>query len=260
MLSGRRTGPGSSGVPAGAHRVGPATVDPAPRANSPPPSQAPRGRGGCRRGLRQRAVAHARCGGTPGHGRVANWPTHAAGPSGARAGGRRGPACCGLRGQPSVSLALPGRGRGPGRDRRSRRGEVGAPGTGRDDRSSPRSPGPKGRPDCGRGRRGSGRLLELGSDEKWAIRADDLPEPSAVIEDGAGGLIVASGGRRQILHLAASGVRRVLAGEGPAGTSGDGGAPSAVRLERPAGLPAWQGGLLVADLGTRNLRWIEPAP
>lgn len=110
------------------------------------------------------------------------------------------------------------------------------------------------------GEGGSGRLLELGSDGKWAIMADDLPEPSAVIEDGAGGLIVASGGRRQILHLAASGVRRVLAGEGPAGTSGDGGAPSVARLVRPAGLLAWQGGLLVADLGTRNLRWIEPAP
>ncbi|MEB3203651.1 MAG: hypothetical protein VKP57_03025 [Candidatus Sericytochromatia bacterium] len=110
------------------------------------------------------------------------------------------------------------------------------------------------------GEGGSGRLLEVGVDGTWKVVAEDLPEPSALVEDGAGGLIVASGGLHQIVHVAASGVRKVLAGEGPAGASGDGGAPPLARFVRPAGLLAWQEGLLVADLGTRNLRWIEPAP
>lgn len=110
------------------------------------------------------------------------------------------------------------------------------------------------------GEGGSGRILSLTPGGRWTVLAEAVPEPSALLGDGAGGMLVASGETHRILHLSAGGVRQMLAGTGESGTSGDDGPPAKARFIRPAGLIAWQGGLLVADLGTPRLRWIVPAP
>lgn len=103
--------------------------------------------------------------------------------------------------------------------------------------------------------------------QEWTIRKITGPTTTTVVPGSVGlgradfelvadGLVTIVG--EQVVHLGTSGARRVVAGTGTRGFSGDGGPAVAAQLSRPRDLsvtPA--GGILVVDTGNARVRLVK---
>lgn len=84
-------------------------------------------------------------------------------------------------------------------------------------------------------------------------------DPYSMISDSAGNLYVSDRGKNQIFKIAPGNVVSVIAGNGLAGFSGDGGPATQASLNAPAGIAFDSGGTLyIADSGNNRIRTIAP--
>jgi sugar lactone lactonase YvrE len=85
----------------------------------------------------------------------------------------------------------------------------------------------------------------------------NLAAPRAVVSDGAGGFYFTSGSK--VYRVAASGTLTVVAGNGTAGFSGDGGSAVSAQLRNPYGLAVdSEGNLFILDVEDYRIRKVTP--
>ena len=86
-----------------------------------------------------------------------------------------------------------------------------------------------------------------------------LDGPRSLAIDAAGDLFIADTGNLRVREVDASGLIRTVAGDGIAGSGGDGGPAPAAELQSPVGLAAGFGGLVyVADFDANRVRAFRP--
>jgi uncharacterized protein (TIGR03437 family) len=101
-----------------------------------------------------------------------------------------------------------------------------------------------------RGDQGDGQLATLAG----------LFEPSALVIDRVGNILVADSGNNRVRRIAPNGVVTAYAGNGTLGSRGDGGPASAASLNGPHGLALdSKGNLYIADTFNHRIRRVTPA-
>lgn len=95
----------------------------------------------------------------------------------------------------------------------------------------------------------------------WTGEAGGHTAPAGLAVDAAGNLYLSDTSGNRIVRIAPGGTETVVAGDGNAGFSGDGGPALNAQLSGPAGL-AWDaaGNLLIADAGNNRIRRLKPVP
>jgi len=88
--------------------------------------------------------------------------------------------------------------------------------------------------------------------------AASLANPTGVAVDGAGNLYIADYGNQRIRKVDALGTISTVAGNGIAGSSGDGGAATAASLAYPTGVAVdGAGNLFIVDQGNQRIRKVD---
>ncbi len=113
--------------------------------------------------------------------------------------------------------------------------------------------------------------LFLGDGTRRAIDTEDevmpvlqasttqLGQPWGVVVAADGTAYITDAGVHRVWRVTQSGDRTIVAGTGPAGFSGDGGAATAARLNEPKGIAIGpDGSLYIADTGNHRIRRIDP--
>jgi sugar lactone lactonase YvrE len=92
-----------------------------------------------------------------------------------------------------------------------------------------------------------------------AVSSASLNTPCAAIGDSAGNVYVGLKATRQVVRIDASGIVRLFAGTGTAGSGGDGGPSRSAQLSQPCGLALdSSGNLFIADSGANRIRRVTP--
>jgi uncharacterized protein (TIGR03437 family) len=92
-----------------------------------------------------------------------------------------------------------------------------------------------------------------------AARKARFNQPAAIARDNAGGLYVADQANQRVRKITPDGVVYTVAGNGLAGSSGDGGPAIAARLNFPSGVAIdAAGNLYIADSGNHRVRMVAP--
>jgi sugar lactone lactonase YvrE len=92
-----------------------------------------------------------------------------------------------------------------------------------------------------------------------AVSSASLNTPCAAIGDSAGNVYVGLRATRQVVRIETSGIVRLYAGTGTAGSGGDGGPARSAQLSQPCGLALdASGNLFIADAGTNRIRRVTP--
>jgi sugar lactone lactonase YvrE len=87
-----------------------------------------------------------------------------------------------------------------------------------------------------------------------------LYNPDALAVDARGDVYIADVSNRRVREVTPAGIITTVAGNGKAGSSGDGGPASAAELSEPIGLALdGQGDLVIADAGSNRVREVTPA-
>jgi NHL repeat len=103
---------------------------------------------------------------------------------------------------------------------------------------------------------GTGAAAMAGDGGGAGAAALNRPEGVAWLADGS--VLVADTLNHRVRRIWPSGIIETVAGTGTAGFSGDGGAATSARLNRPSGVePTADGGFLIADLGNRRVRKVS---
>jgi sugar lactone lactonase YvrE len=98
-----------------------------------------------------------------------------------------------------------------------------------------------------------------GSGDGGPATAARLDAPAAVLVDGLGAVLVADTGNHRIRRIdGTTGIITTVAGDGVAGSSGDGGVATSARLRAPTGLArAPAGDVYIADTGNHRVRRVD---
>jgi sugar lactone lactonase YvrE len=86
-----------------------------------------------------------------------------------------------------------------------------------------------------------------------------IDRPTSVVPDGAGGFYVASEKQNRVYRVRVDGKLSLVAGDGTAGFSGDGGPATSAQLSEPVSVAVdAAGNLFVADAGNNRIRKVTP--
>lgn len=97
------------------------------------------------------------------------------------------------------------------------------------------------------------------SGDGLAASAAELDGPTGVAVDAAGNLFIADTNNSAVRKVAPNGAISTVAGNGPAGYSGDGGAATVAALNGPQGVAVdGAGNLYIADSGNNRVRVVSP--
>jgi sugar lactone lactonase YvrE len=106
----------------------------------------------------------------------------------------------------------------------------------------------------------NGRIREVGTNGVIETVMSGLSNPQGVAVDVSGNVYVALAGSNVVLQLGTNGVVTVVAGDGTAGYSGDGGAAMNARLNAPSRVAVdAAGNIYVTDRGNHRIRRVNPA-
>ncbi len=86
-----------------------------------------------------------------------------------------------------------------------------------------------------------------------------LSGPTAVAVTPDGGFLIADDADHKVRKVSASGIISTIAGTGTVGSAGDGGPATSAQFNAPLGVAsAADGGILIADQGNHNIRFVAP--
>lgn len=107
---------------------------------------------------------------------------------------------------------------------------------------------------------GSASAVGTYSGDGGAATSAGLDYPGAAVMDAAGNVYITDRDNHVVRKVNTSGIISTIAGNGTAGTSGDGGAATAAQISQPVGMTIdASGNLYVAEYGGHSIRKITPA-